>query len=92
MMSYRLQVQGLCNIEFRTFPFHKFPNHVKGNLKNYAWKFIIIHVSQSIKVLLELNKNKKLSIELLNMFHYLESERKRIFSVVPLTYMNYLKQ
>ena len=35
------EVKNYCNVELRTFPFNKYPPHVK-NLFKYAWKPIIV--------------------------------------------------
>ena len=38
----RESVSTLCNVELRSFNFNKYPPHVKRNIRNFAWKPLIL--------------------------------------------------
>ena len=45
------QIRQLCNVRYRKFDFARYPSHVR-KLKTYAFKPIIVHVSESLCICL----------------------------------------
>ena len=96
----RENVLTFCNVELRSFNFNKYPPYVKMNLKNYAWKPLILQelVDEDYDVILYGDASLRVTahnittaLQCLLDFPFLDIRASRVSSVMSVTHDEMIK-